>query len=125
MNIHLNCKKGQSIKGKTTKSANTFCRNKPNSPIVQMNVTFFATMNYVISTSLTKVKNKPNTNPIQTQLKPIKAKTNPIKAKTNPIQTQFKPNYFRSISALNFYDCFIRLFFGPDSGKMDNWLCGR
>jgi hypothetical protein len=43
------------------------------------------TMNYEILTSLTEVKNKPNSNP-------IKAKTKPIKAKTKPIQTQFKPN---------------------------------
>jgi hypothetical protein len=34
-------------------------QNKPNSPNVQMNLTFFKKMNYTISTSLTKVKNKP------------------------------------------------------------------
>jgi hypothetical protein len=79
--MQLNNEKGWLIKGKTTKSANTFCRNKPNSPIVQMHVTNLTTMNYTIFTSLTKVKNKPNSNPI----KPI---TNPIKAKTKPIQTQ-------------------------------------
>ncbi len=52
----------------------SFMQNKPNSPNVQLNVTFFITMNYTIFTSLTKVKNKPN--------------SNPIKAKTKPIQTQ-------------------------------------
>ena len=39
-------------------------QNKPNSPIVQMNVNNLTTMNYTIFTSLTKVKNKPNSNPI-------------------------------------------------------------
>jgi hypothetical protein len=47
--------------------------NKPNSPIVQMKLNNLTTMNYVIFTSLTKVKNKPNSNP-------IKAKTNPNKS---------------------------------------------
>ena len=45
--------------------------NKPNSPIVQMNVTYFMTTIYAIFTSLTEVKNKPN----QTQ---FKANSNPI-----------------------------------------------
>jgi len=39
-------------------------RNKPNSPNVQIYLTSFLTMNYAIFTSLTKVKNKPKTNPI-------------------------------------------------------------
>jgi hypothetical protein len=52
-------------------------QNKPNSPNVQINLTYLTTMNYAISTCLTKVKNKPK----QTQLKPI--------------QTQFKPNSFK------------------------------
>jgi hypothetical protein len=41
-------------------------QNKPNSPNVQMNLTFFIAMYYAIFASLTKVKNKPN----QTQLSP-------------------------------------------------------
>ena len=76
MNNQLNNEKGQLFKGKTTKSSIAFRRNKPNSPIVQTDVMSFTTMNYTIFTSLTKVKNKPN--------------SNPIKAKTNPIQTQFQ-----------------------------------
>jgi hypothetical protein len=52
-------------------------KNKPNSPIVQMNVTDLITMNYTIFVSLTEVKNKPK----QTQLKPK--------------QSQFKPNCFK------------------------------
>ncbi len=67
----LNCEKSQYIKGKITKSSITFSENKPNSPIVQLNVTYLSTMNYPIFTSLKKVKNKPN----QTQ---FKANSNPI-----------------------------------------------
>jgi len=67
----LKMKKVGKSKENSTKSANTFCRNKPNSPIVQTDVTFFTTMYYTNFASLTKVKNKPN----QTQ---FKANTNPI-----------------------------------------------
>ena len=107
-------KKVGKSKEKSTKSANTFCRNKPNSPNVQMNVTNLTTMNCTIFNSLTVVKNKPN----QTQ---FKANSNPIperpemnlstyftskynnktafrRKKTNPIQTQNKPNSERSAS---------------------------
>ena len=45
---------------KTTKSNTKIMRNKPNSPIVQTDVTSFIKMIYTISASLTKVKNKPN-----------------------------------------------------------------
>jgi hypothetical protein len=76
MNNQLNNEKSRLFKGKTTKSATTFMQNKPNSPIVQTDVTSFITMNYPILTSLTKVKNKPK----QTQLKPK--------------QSQFKPNFY-------------------------------
>ena len=62
----LNNEKSRSFKGKITKSYITFSENKPNSPIVQMNLTNLTTMNYTIFTSLTKVKNKPN----QSQNKP-------------------------------------------------------
>jgi hypothetical protein len=40
-------------------------QNKPNSPIVQLDLTPFISMNYTISTCLIKVKNKPNSNPIK------------------------------------------------------------
>ena len=70
MNSQLNSKIGNLFKGKVTKSSTTFRTNKPNSPIVQLNVSIFITMNYAIFTSLTKVKNKPNSNPKQTQFKP-------------------------------------------------------
>ena len=75
MNSQINSKIGNLFQEKITKSYITFSENKPNSPIVQLNVSIFITMNYAIFTSLTKVKNKPN--------------SNPIKAKTNPNQTQF------------------------------------
>ena len=51
-----------------------FLTNKPNSPIVQIHLTNLSTMNYAIFTSLIKVKNKPNSNPITANTKPIKAK---------------------------------------------------
>jgi len=44
-----------------------FLQNKPNSPNVQIDVNSFIRMTYTIFISLTKVKNKPNSNPIQTQ----------------------------------------------------------
>ncbi len=112
MNSQLNNEKAGKSREKTTKTATTFRRNKPNSPNVQINVTNLITMNYAIFTSLTKVKNKPN----QTQ---FKANSNPIGKrpkmninnfltkdyknisrlpgnKTNPIQSQFKPNFEHS-----------------------------
>ena len=116
MNIQLKMKKTHLIKGKSTKIAKnptTFRKNKPNSPIVQTDVTSCTTMNYTIFASLTKVKNKPN----QTQFKP---NTNPIASKakmniniyytigynnfprllvqkTNPKQTQFQKFEFSAI----------------------------
>ena len=56
----VNNEKDCLFKEKTTKSSTTFRTNKPNSPIVQTNVTLFTEMNYAIFASLTKVKNKPN-----------------------------------------------------------------
>jgi len=67
-------KKVGKSKEKSTKSANTFCRNKPNSPNVQMNLNNLTAMNYAIFTSLTKVKNKPNSNPIKANSNPISKK---------------------------------------------------
>jgi len=64
MNSQLNNEKVWLFKGKTTKSSTTFRTNKPNSPIVQTNLTNLITMSYAIFISLTKVKNKPNSNPI-------------------------------------------------------------
>ncbi len=86
----------------------SFMQNKPNSPNVQMNVTNLLTMNYTIFISLTKVKNKPNSNPIKANSKPIQTqllqrpklmqsvhiqrimKKNAAMAMKK--QTQFKPN---------------------------------
>ncbi len=62
----------------------SFMQNKPNSPNVQLNLTSFVAMNYAIFISLTKVKNKPNSNP-------IKAKTNPIQTQLKSKQSQFEP----------------------------------
>jgi len=67
-------KKVGKSKEKSTKSANTFCRNKPNSPIVQMNLNNLTAMNYAIFSSLTKVKNKPNQTQFKANTKPIPSK---------------------------------------------------
>jgi hypothetical protein len=74
--------------------------NKPNSPIVQIHLTCFLTILYAIFISLTKVKNKPNSNPIfnprcELTCFPVggKADIKLIKTPSNPIQTQNKPNF--------------------------------
>ena len=58
-----------------------FMQNKANFQKSQMNVSCCLTMNYEQRTMNYEIKNKANSNPIQTQFKP----------NTNPIQTQFKP----------------------------------
>jgi len=69
-----------------------FMQNKPNFRKSQMNVNTFITMNYEQRTMNYEIKNKPNSNPIQSQFKP---NTKPIQTqnepKTNPIQTQTNP----------------------------------
>jgi len=60
---YLRAYKAPSIPVENVRQISLFLQNKPNSPIVQMNLTFFITMIYIILTSLTKVKNKPNSNP--------------------------------------------------------------
>ena len=67
----VNNQKRRLFNEKIAKIAAAFMQNKPNSPIVQMNVTNLTTMIYTIFASLTEVKNKPK----QTQ---YKANTNPI-----------------------------------------------
>jgi len=57
-------------------------QNKPNFRKSQMNVSNIITKDYENKTLGERGKNKPNSNPIQSQ----------YKAKTNPIQSQFKPN---------------------------------
>jgi len=59
-----------------------FLTNKANFRKSQMNVSTVITMNYEQRTMNDELKNKPNTNPIQSQ----------YKANTNPIQTQYKAN---------------------------------
>jgi hypothetical protein len=72
-------------------------QNKPNSPIVHLNLIYLLTMIYTISTCLTKVKNKPNSNP-------IKPKTNPILAQKSGWQSQFKPNCIKGKKETFFVD---------------------
>ena len=59
-----------------------FLTNKPNFQKSQMNLSAVITMNYEQMDTWSRGKNKPNSNPIQSQ----------YKANTKPIQTQFKPN---------------------------------
>jgi hypothetical protein len=67
-----------------------FLTNKPNSPIVQLDVTSFKTMNYMIFPSLIKVKNKPNSNPNKPNLSPVSCLLCSIFSK----QTQNKPKFY-------------------------------
>jgi hypothetical protein len=65
-----------------------FMQNKPNFLDDQMNVSSFIATNYEQRTMNYEIKNKPKTNPIQSQYKP----------NTKPIRTQFKPNLsYRSL----------------------------
>ncbi|MHC4735984.1 MAG: hypothetical protein ACYTDW_16230, partial [Planctomycetota bacterium] len=60
-----------------------FCSNKPNFRKSQMNVNKVLTTDYEQLDTWSSGKNKPNSNPIQSQ-------TNPIKANKTPKQTQYK-----------------------------------
>ncbi len=62
-------------------------QNKPNLLNAEMNVSKDYTGDYENKYLRRNRKNKPNSNPIQSQ---FEAKTNPIKPKTNPNQTQFQ-----------------------------------
>jgi len=70
-----------------------FLTNKPNFQKSQMNVTYLLTRDYEKKDTWWSGKNKPNSNPIQTQ---YKANTKPIqsqyKPNTNPIQSRYKAN---------------------------------
>ncbi len=65
-----------------------------------MNVTSFITKYYENKWQRRVRKNKPNSNPIQSQYKanskPIKPNSKPIKANTKPKRTQYGPNQTRS-----------------------------
>jgi hypothetical protein len=58
--------------------------NKPNSPIVQLSASLFTATIYTISISLTKVKNKPNTNPIKLVLECLSRGADKIALKIYP-----------------------------------------
>jgi hypothetical protein len=61
-----------------------FCTNKPNFRKSQVNVSKVLRKDYDKMDTWSIGKNKPNSNPIQSQ-------SNPIKANIMPKQTQFKP----------------------------------
>jgi len=70
-----------------------FMQNKPNFQKDQMNVSRVSTKDYEDETLGQRGKNKPNSNPIQTQ-------SNPIKANKMPKQTQYKPKQTQSVVSL-------------------------
>jgi hypothetical protein len=88
-----------------------FLTNKPNFRKSQINLSPFITTNYEQRTMNYEVKNKPNSNPIQSQFKPntkpiqsqFKANSNPIQSqnepKTNPISAQKLPKRTQFIAA--------------------------
>jgi len=67
-----------------------FMQNKPNFQKAQMNVNMVLTMDYEKWTLGQRGKNKPNSNPIQTQSNPIKANKTPKQTQYKPKQTQFQ-----------------------------------
>jgi hypothetical protein len=84
-----------------------FMQNKPNFRKSQMNVSSLLTKDYDKKDTWWSGKNKPNSNPIQSQ---FKANTKPIKANSNPIQTQFQSQYMllrltisNSLKSLGYY----------------------
>jgi len=76
--------------GKTNPKRTQTNPNEPKTnPILEkpkMNLSAVITKNYEQLTMNNELKNKPNSNPIQSQFKPKQSQYN---AKTNPIQTQF------------------------------------
>ena len=82
-----------------TLQISSFMQNKANSPNVQLNLNIFITKNYAISNCLTKVKNKPNSKPIQTQSKPILGQYQGCQSQNKPKQTQ-KMNAFTWIMSV-------------------------
>jgi hypothetical protein len=75
-------------------------QNKPNFLGDQMNVSSFITTNYEQRTMNYEIKNKPKTNPIQSQYKP---NTKPIRTQFKPKQTQFQGQYYTALGLLELY----------------------
>jgi len=67
-----------------------FMQNKPNFQKAQMNVSRVSTVDYERKDTWWSGKNKPNSNPIQTQSNPIKANKMPKQTQYKPKQTQFQ-----------------------------------
>jgi hypothetical protein len=99
-----------------------FCTNKPNFRKSQMSISDYITKEYETMDTWWSGKNKPNTNPIQTQSNPIKANKMPKQTQFKPKQTQFTPIFdypcifelavynlvFRNCNLTNFYGDFIK-----------------
>ena len=72
------------------KPANLFMQNKPNLPNTQMNVSPVNTTNYEPRTMNCFMKNKPNTNPIQSQSNPKQSQYKANQSQNKANQTQFE-----------------------------------
>jgi hypothetical protein len=79
-----------------------FLTNKANFLDDQINVSTFITMNYEQPTMNYEIKNKPNSNPIQSQYKP----------NSKPIQTQYKPKQSQFQERILFDDYSFILYTG-------------
>jgi hypothetical protein len=75
-----------------------FCSNKPNFRKSQMNVSKVITTDYDNMDTWSIGKNKPNSNPIQTQSNPIKAQKMQKQTQFKPKQTQFQRTNFKGMN---------------------------
>ena len=105
-----------------------FMQNKPNFRKSQMNVNNVLTKNYEKRTLGERGKNKPNSNPIQTQSNPIKANKMPKQTQFKPKQTQFQTEHLL-INRMNQICCLYPLNIPFGSAKMalytDNLECEK
>jgi hypothetical protein len=88
------------------------CSNKPNFRKSQMNVTKVITSDYEEMDTWSIRKNKPNSNPIQTQFKANQTQNKP---NTKPKQTQFHTNFalLKLVSTSRITKSFLNFFAPP------------
>jgi hypothetical protein len=89
-------------------------QNKPNFRKSQMNVNNVLTSDY-------EEKNKPNSNPIQTQSNPIKAQKMQKQTQYKPNTKPNKPNFILSLPALQVGQYMLR-FDLPGMGRITSFL---
>jgi len=78
-----------------------FMQNKPNFRKAKMNVKMVSTGDYERKDTWWSGKNKPNSNPIQSQSNPIKANKMPKQTQYKPKQTQFQTRYHHKRMIIN------------------------